>query len=92
MKYDARKLSTNEHALLRCLAAQQVLNGEPPTEVTRRYRLGDRTIYKWVKIAKEKGLDALAPKPRPGRGKILTDFEAEEVKRWVLSGDPRQFN
>jgi len=43
-------------------------------------------------IAKEKGLDALAPKPRPGRGKILTDFEAEEVKRWVLSGDPRQFN
>ncbi len=91
MKYDARKLSTEEQALLRRLAAQQVLNGESPTVVTHRYGLGDRTIYKWVKIAKEKGLDALAPKPRPGRGKILSEFEAEEVKRWVLSGDPRQF-
>lgn len=91
MKYDARKLSTDEQALLRRLAAQQVLNGESPTVVTRRYGLGDRTIYKWVKIAKEKGLDALAPKPRSGRGKILSEFEAEEVKRWILSGDPRQF-
>jgi transposase len=91
MKYDARKLSTDEQALLRRLAAQQVLNGESPTEVTRRYGLGERTIYKWVKIAKEKGLDALAPKPRTGRGKILSEFEAAEVKRWVLSGDPRQY-
>jgi len=91
MKNDARKLSTDEQALLRRLAAQQVLDGEAPAEVTRRYGLGDKTIYKWVKIAKEKGLNALAPKPRSGRGKILSAFEAEEVKRWILSGDPRQY-
>ncbi len=34
MKYDARKLSTNEQALLRRLAAQQVLNGELRNFVT----------------------------------------------------------
>ena len=91
MKYDARKLSTNEQALLRRLAAQRVLEGESPKDVTRSYGLGEKTIFKWVKIAKEKGLNALAPKPRPGRGSALTEFEAEEVKRWILSGDPRQY-
>lgn len=91
MKNDARKLSTNEQALLRRLAAQRVLDGESPKDVTHSYGLGDKTIFKWVKIAKERGLDALAPKPRPGRGRALTEFEAEEVKRWILSGDPRQY-
>jgi len=91
MKNDARKLSTDEKSLLRRLAAQRVLNGESPKDVTRSYGLGDKTIFKWVKIAREKGLNALAPKPRGGRGKVLTEFEAEEVKRWILSGDPRQY-
>jgi transposase len=91
MKNDARKLSTDEKSLLRRLAAQRVLNGESPKDVTRSYGLGDKTIFKWVKIAREKGLNALAPKPRSGRGRILTEFEAEEVKRWILSGDPRQY-
>jgi len=91
MKFDARQLSTEEQALLRRLAAQRVLDGESPGEVTRSYGLGDKTIYKWLKVAKEQGLDALAPKPRPGRGRALNDFEAEEVKRWILNGDPRQY-
>ena len=91
MKQDARKYTTEEQALLRRLAVQRVLAGESPTQVGRSYGLGDKTIYKWVKIAREKGLDALAPKPRPGRGRALTDFEAEEVKRWILQGDPRQY-
>ena len=91
MKYDARQLSTEEQSLLRRLAVQRVLDGEPAAVVTRSYGLGDKTIYKWLKTAKEKGLEALAPKPRPGRGRALSDFEAEEVKRWILSGDPRQY-
>lgn len=91
MKFDARKLPTQEQALLRRLAVQRVFDGESPTVVTNSYGLGARTIYKWLKLAREKGLDALAPKPRPGRGRALTDFEAQEVKRWILGGDPRQY-
>ena len=68
-----------------------MLEGESATEVTRNYGLGDKTIYKWLKVAREQGIEALAPKPRPGRGRALSDFEAEEVKRWILSGDPRQY-
>jgi transposase len=91
MKYDARKLWTDEQALLRRLAAQRVLGGESPPAVTLSYCLGDKTILKLVKIVKEKGLNALASKPRPGRGRSLNDFEAQEVKRWILAGDPRQY-
>ena len=91
MNNDARKLSTEEQALLRRLAVQRVLQGESPKAVTESYGLGKKTIFTWLKTAREKGVDALAPKPRPGRGRVLSDFEAEEVKRWVLSGDPRQY-
>lgn len=91
MKFDARKLSTEEQHLLRRLAVQRVFDGESATEVTRSYGLGDRTIYRWLRVAREQGMDALAPKPRPGRGRALSDFEADEVKRWILSGDPRQY-
>ena len=91
MKYDARKLSTEEQHLLRRLAVQRVFDGEAASEVTRSYGLGDRTIYGWLRIARENGLDALAPKPRSGRGRALSDFEADEVKRWILGGDPRQY-
>lgn len=92
MKNDARKLPTEEQALLRRLAVQRVLQGESPKAVTESYGLGQKTIFTWLKIAREKGLDALAPKPRPGRGKSLTEFQEQEVKRWVLTGDPRQYN
>lgn len=91
MEFDARKLSTDEKALLRRLAVQRVLDGELPSVVTLSYGLGDKTIYKWLKIAKEHGIDALAPKPRSGRGRALSDFEAKEVKIWILGGDPRQY-
>ncbi|RDH43205.1 IS630 family transposase [Zooshikella ganghwensis] len=91
MKYDARQLSTEEKALLRRLAVQRVFDGESPANVTRSYGLGEKSIFKWLKIARTEGVDALAPKPRPGRARSLSDFEAEEVKRWVISGDPRQY-
>ena len=91
MKYDARKLSTDEQALLRRLAVQRVHNGESAAAVTRDYGLGGKTIFKWLRIAKEKGLDALAPIPRSGRNKALSALEEHEVKRWVVSGDPRQY-
>jgi len=41
-------------------------------------------------MAKEKGLNSLTPKPRSDKGKILSKFETEEVKRWILSGGPGQ--
>jgi transposase len=91
MKNDARKLSTENKYLLRKIAVQRVLDGEVAAEVARCYGLGDRTIYKWIRQYKEGGFEALDPVARSGRNRKLSDVEAEEVKRWILGGDPRQY-
>ncbi|WP_299946215.1 IS630 family transposase [uncultured Microbulbifer sp.] len=91
MKYDARKLSTEEQHLIRKIAVQRVFDGESAAEVTRSLGLGGRTIFSWLKTAREKGINALAPKARPGRGRKLSPTEEQEVKRWGIGGDPRQY-
>ncbi|MFS1526158.1 IS630 family transposase [Microbulbifer sp. 2304DJ12-6] len=65
-------------------------DGESAEEVTRSLGLGGRTIFSWLKTARGKGINALAPKVRSGRGRKLSPIEEQEVKRWVIGGDPRQ--
>ena len=93
MKNDARKLSKSEKALLRRIAVQRVIeDGESPKKVSESYGLGDKTIFTWLKKAKDEGLDALAPKPVPGRPSKLTPEQESEVRYWIINGDPRQYN
>jgi len=90
MKNDARKLSTEEQHLVRKIAVQRVHDGESAVEVTRSFGLGSRTIFTWLRLAREKGIEALAPKARTGRDRTLSDLEEQEIKRWIIGGDPRQ--
>ncbi len=90
MKYDARKITTEEQHLIRKLAVQRVFDGESAAEVTRSFGLGGKTIFTWLRVAREKGIDALAPKARSGRNRKLSPLEEQEVKHWVIGGDPRQ--
>lgn len=91
MKFDARKLSTEEQALIRRLAVQRVFDGERPCDVTEAYGLSEKIIFKWIKKAKSTGLDSLAPLSRSGRSRTLTDKEEQEVRNWVIGNDPRQY-
>lgn len=91
MKYDARKLSTEEQHLIRKIAVQRVFDGESAASVTRSLGLGSKSIFAWLKVAREQGLDALAPRARTGRKRKLSAFEEQEVKRWVVGADPRQY-
>ncbi len=91
MKNDARKLSTEEQHLIRKLAVQRVFDGETAAEVTRSFGLGDRSIFAWLKIAREHGIEALSPKARTGRKRTLSPLEEQEVKHWIIGGDPRQY-
>lgn len=91
MKFDARKYSTKEQALIRRLAVQRVIDGEPPCQVTRAYGLSEKIIFRWIRKAKEEGLDSLSPLPRPGRTRTLTEEEEQEVKSWIVGNDPRQY-
>ncbi|MDZ7922785.1 MAG: helix-turn-helix domain-containing protein [Marinagarivorans sp.] len=67
-----------------------MLDGEKAAAVARSYGLGDRTIYVWMKKYREEGFDGLEPIERTGRNRKLSDVEEQEVKRWILGGDPRQ--
>ena len=91
MECDARKLSTEEQYLRRRIAVQRVADGETAAAVTRSLGLGARTLYVWLKVVRERGMDALAPIQRSGRTRKLTEVEAQQVKRWILGGDPRQY-
>jgi len=91
MKYDARKISTEEQHLIRKLAVQRVFDGESVADVTRYFGLGSKTVFRWLKVVREKGIDALIPKARSGRNRFLSPLEEQEVKRWVIGGDPRQY-
>jgi len=90
MKYDARKLTTEEKHLIRKLAVQRVFDGESAAEVSRSFGLGPKTIYGWLKMARDKGIKALSPKARSGRDRFLSSLEEQEVKHWIIGGDPRQ--
>jgi transposase len=91
MKTDARHYSTEEKALLRRLAVQRVFDGESPIKITRRFGLGEKTIFTWLRKARKEGLDALSPVPRTGRKRALKELEEQEVRHWILGGDPRQY-
>ena len=91
MKFDARKLSTKEQALIRRLAVQRVFDGERPCDVTEAYGLSDKIIFRWIRKAKKEGLDSLAPLERPGRPRSLTEEEEKEVASWIIGNDPRQY-
>ena len=67
-----------------------MFSGESAADVTRSFGLGNKTIFTWLKIAREKGIDALSPKARSGRNRLLSQREEQEVKHWVIGGDPRQ--
>lgn len=91
MKTDFRKLSTKEQHLIRKIAVQRVLDGESAIEVSRSLGLGEKTIFPWLKRAREAGIEGLAPIARTGRNRKLSPTEELEVKRRIVGKDPRQF-
>ena len=90
MKNDDRKLSTEEQHLIRKLAVQRVHAGESAADVTRSFGLGARTIFTWLRIPREKGIETLSPKAQSGRNRTLSELEEQEIKHRIIGGDPRQ--
>ncbi len=90
MRFDARKYSADEQALIRRLSVQRVFDGERPCDVTKAYGLSGKVIFRWIARAKKDGLDSLAPLSRPGRTRALTEEAEHEVKSWIVGKDPRQ--
>ena len=89
---DGRKLDhkTSEH--LRRLAVRRVVEGgERPSEVMRSLGLCRTTIYRWLRAFARKGHAALAGRKAPGRKPALSGQQRQQVRRWIVGRDPRQY-
>jgi transposase len=77
---------------MRILAVKRVVeDGEAPSEVMRSLGLCRTAIYPWLRKHREHGLEALVEKIAAGPEPKLTEKQRQQVKRWILGKDPRQY-
>lgn len=89
---DGRTLDHHTLEHIRIQAVRRVIeDGESPSEIMRSYGLCRTTIYPWLRDFKDKGWEALAESIAQGPEPKLTDKQKQQVKRWILGKDPRQY-
>src|SRR3990172_9059195 len=91
-KIDGRTLDhkTSEH--LRILAIRRVVEEkETPSVVMQSLGLCRTTIYPWLREFKESGWEALAESIAQGPEPKLDEKQRQQVRRWILGKDPRQY-
>lgn len=92
VKIDGRTLDHKTLEHYRKLAVRRVIEeGEAPSEVMKSLGLCRTTIYRWLRAFKDKGWEELAERIAAGPTPKLTDKQRQQVKRWVLGKDPRQY-
>src|SRR5215510_9941699 len=89
---DGRKLDHKTLEHIRTQAVRRVIeDGERPGDVMRSFGLCRTTIYPWLREFKDKGWEALAESISQGPEPKLTDKQKQQIKRWTLGKDPRQY-
>jgi transposase len=91
-KIDGRTLDHKTLEHLRKLAIQRVVEGkEAPSEVMKSLGFCRTTIYRWLDKYEDEGLEALVEKIAQGPEPKLEETQRQQVKRWILGKDPRQY-
>lgn len=91
-KIDGRTLDHKALEHVRILAVKRVIEGgERPAAVAVSLGLCRTSIYPWLRAFRDKGSSALAESVAEGPGCKLTDRQAQQVRRWILGKDPRQY-
>ena len=89
---DGRTLDHQTLQHIRTQAVRRVIeDGERPSEVMRSLGLCRTTIYPWLREFKEEGWEALVQSIAQGPEPKMTDKQKQQVKRWILGKDPRQY-
>jgi transposase len=89
---DGRTLDHKALEHLRILAVKRVVeDGEAPSAVMKSLGLCRTTIYPWLRKFEEEGLVALVEKIAQGPEPKLSEKQRQQVKRWILGKDPRQY-
>src|SRR5271169_1423796 len=92
MKRDGRSLEHKTLAELRRMAIQRVVeDGAKPSEIAAEYGFCRNYLYPWLKKFRDGGWEALAERIAEGPATKLTEKQRQQVKRWILGKDPRQY-
>ena len=91
-KIDGRTLNHKALEHIRMLAVKRVVeDGEAASEVMKSLGLCRTAIYPWLRKYEDKGMEALVEKIAQGPEPKLTEKQRQQVKRWILGKDPRQY-
>jgi transposase len=89
---DGRTLDHKALEHMRILAVKRVVeDGEEPSEVLRSLGLCRTSIYPWLRKFHEAGWEALVERIAQGPEPKLAEKQRQQVKRWILGKDPRQY-
>src|SRR6266487_4214952 len=92
MKRDGRELDHHTLAELRRMAIRRIIEeGAKPSDVAADYGFCRNYIYPWLKRFREEGWDALVEKIAQGPEPKLSEKQRQQVRRWILGKDPRQY-
>lgn len=91
-KEDGRKHDHKTLETLRKLAVRRVVeDGEAASEVMSSLGLCRTTIYPWLRKHKKHGEKALYMRKAAGPKPKLTERQRQQVRRWIVGKDPRQY-
>ena len=92
MKIDGRTLDHKTLEHLRITAVRRVVEDhQAPSAVMESMGLCRTSIYRWLRRHQQDGWEALAEKIAQGPEPKLTDKQRQQVKRWIVGRDPRQY-
>jgi transposase len=91
-KIDGRSLDHQTSEYLRTVAVRRVVEDqEKPSEVMKSLGLCRTTIYRWLRVYRVGGDDALKASKASGPAPKLSDKQKQTVRKWILGNDPRQY-
>jgi len=90
-KIDNRSLDHKVLEHMRLLAVDRVLAGEKPSIVAKSFGIYRTSIYKWLRAHRKRGRDALRSTKAEGPTPKLTESQKNQVRRWIIGKDPRQY-
>jgi transposase len=88
---DNRSLDHKTLEHMRLLAVRRVKAGEKPSAVAKSLGIYRTSIYKWLRVEKKQGLEALKSTTAPGPKPKLTPAQKNRVRLWIVGKDPRQY-
>lgn len=63
----------------------------PARAIMSALKLSRTTFFQWKRLYSEHGVAGLAVRPIPGGTSKLTDEQTRQLRSWLVSRDPRQF-